>query len=350
MRFVFAAATLFLALLSVTANAASLSVRLVPLSTSIVGNSDIVVRVEISNPSPAGVTVPVWQVPSEDLPRRVLDVRAADGTPARYVGPLIKWSPEALKRGVTFPAHSSRTFTIELSSLYEIGNGKYRIDYVQDDASNQGGGEKSAMVLSSAAPVFIQVRERSLQKSASPAPLPRVAGPSLTTYRCSTGQSNQVATAVNYALGYAQRAKDYFASKGNYSAAGNRYTTWFGTTDSERWGRVQTNFVNIYNSFKSQPVGVDCSCKEKDVYAYVYPNQPYLIYVCRAFWPASAYGSDSKAGTLIHEMSHFTVVAGTNDYAYGQSAAKRLAIRNPSKAIANADNHEYFAENTPPLN
>jgi peptidyl-Lys metalloendopeptidase len=49
-------------------------------------------------------------------------------------------------------------------------------------------------------------------------------------------------------------------------------------------------------------------------------------------------------------MSHFTVVAGTNDNAYGQSAAKSLAISNPTKALNNADSHEYFAENTPAQN
>ena len=54
-------------------------------------------------------------------------------------------------------------------------------------------------------------------------------------------------------------------------------------------------------------------------------------------------------GTLVHEMSHFTVVAGTDDWAYGQSAAAALAVSNPARAIENADSHEYFAENTPPL-
>jgi peptidyl-Lys metalloendopeptidase len=95
-------------------------------------------------------------------------------------------------------------------------------------------------------------------------------------------------------------------------------------------------------------VNFDCGCK-KPYYAYVYPNQPYNIYLCRVFWTAPLTGTDSKAGTLIHEMSHFTVVASTDDYVYGQSGAKSLAISNPSQAIDNADNHEYFAENTPAL-
>jgi peptidyl-Lys metalloendopeptidase len=48
-------------------------------------------------------------------------------------------------------------------------------------------------------------------------------------------------------------------------------------------------------------------------------------------------------------MSHFNVVASTNDWAYGQSAAASLAISNPTKAIDNADSHEYFSENNPAL-
>ena len=71
------------------------------------------------------------------------------------------------------------------------------------------------------------------------------------------------------------------------------------------------------------------------------------MYLCNAFWSAPSLGIDSKAGTLVHEMSHFTVVAGTSDYAYGTSACQRLASTNPKKAVNNADSHEYFAENTP---
>jgi peptidyl-Lys metalloendopeptidase len=49
-------------------------------------------------------------------------------------------------------------------------------------------------------------------------------------------------------------------------------------------------------------------------------------------------------------MSHFTVNGGTSDYAYGHTAAKSLAKKTPNKAVQNADNHEYFSENTPALN
>ena len=49
-------------------------------------------------------------------------------------------------------------------------------------------------------------------------------------------------------------------------------------------------------------------------------------------------------------MSHFDVVAGTDDVVYGQAGAKSLAISDPASAITNADSHEYFAENNPSQN
>jgi peptidyl-Lys metalloendopeptidase len=46
-------------------------------------------------------------------------------------------------------------------------------------------------------------------------------------------------------------------------------------------------------------------------------------------------------------QSHFTVVSGTDDNAYGQALARVLAINNVDLALNNADSFEYFAENDP---
>ncbi len=128
-----------------------------------------------------------------------------------------------------------------------------------------------------------------------------------------------------------------------------RYKTWFGSYTSSRWGTVSNNFNKINSALNNQPLQFDCGCTDS-YYAYVYPNQPYKIYLCNAFWSAANTGTDSKAGTIVHETSHFTVVADTDDIAYGQSAAKSLALSNPAQAVKNADSHEYFAENTPAQN
>ena len=68
------------------------------------------------------------------------------------------------------------------------------------------------------------------------------------------------------------------------------------------------------------------------------------------FWNASLTGTDSRAGTIIHELSHFNVVAGTDDNEYGQVKCRELARTDLLEAIANADSHEYITENNPQLN
>jgi hypothetical protein len=133
-----------------------------------------------------------------------------------------------------------------------------------------------------------------------------------------------------------------------WSSVGARYTTWFGAPNSGRFNTVKSHFEAIEDAFESAPTVVNCDCDEP-YYAYVFADQPYEIYVCDAFWSAPTSGTDSKAGTLVHEMSHFTVVAATRDHEYGQNACRSLAISSPQQAVMNADSHEYFAENTPPL-
>ena len=159
-------------------------------------------------------------------------------------------------------------------------------------------------------------------------------------------QKNALPNALSQALSYATNGYNYL----NAGTAGARYTTWFGTYDSSRYSTVKSHFANIKSALGTQPIAFDCSCTESGTYAYVYPTQPYKIYVCGAFWSAPNAGTDSRGGTIVHETSHFDVVANTDDLAYGQTAAKSLARKSPTKAIRNADSHEYFGENTPAQN
>ena len=50
-------------------------------------------------------------------------------------------------------------------------------------------------------------------------------------------------------------------------------------------------------------------CGGDGVFAYVYPTRPFQIFLCGAFWNAGMTGTDSKPGTIIHELSHFDVLA-----------------------------------------
>jgi peptidyl-Lys metalloendopeptidase len=162
--------------------------------------------------------------------------------------------------------------------------------------------------------------------------------------RCTTSQQADITSAVSAALSMASDGDAYMAR----GTMGTRYAKWFGAVDSGRVATVKSHFAALKDAFATKPITVDCGCK-KTYYAYVYPTQPYTIYVCKAFWSAPMTGTDSKGGTLVHEMSHFNVVASTDDWVYGQSGAASLAISDPNKAIDNADSHEYFGENTPAL-
>ena len=130
--------------------------------------------------------------------------------------------------------------------------------------------------------------------------------------------------------------------------ATQRYTTWFGSYSSAGWSQVKGHYVNIKDALDNKSIVYDCSCK-KSYYAYVYPTQPYKVYLCRAFWNAPLTGTDSKGGTIVHELSHFNVIAGTDDFAYGQTAAKQLALTNPAQARMNADSQRHALCHRPRL-
>ena len=168
----------------------------------------------------------------------------------------------------------------------------------------------------------------------------------MTFASCDATQSATALDAVNQARAYSENSKDYLAG----GTVGPRYTTWFGAYSSQRYATALDHFQAIDAAMDQNngEITINCGCNQ-NYYAYVYPTRPYEIFVCRAFWSAPTAGTDSKGGTLIHEMSHFNVVAGTDDVVYGQSGAKSLAANDPSGALNNADNHEYFAENTPAL-
>jgi len=84
---------------------------------------------------------------------------------------------------------------------------------------------------------------------------------------------------------------------------------------------------------------------EEDCFAYVYPNDStHTVYIGDDFGPAPNTGTNSKAGTVIHEASHFNDVVGTDDHTYGTTKTQNLASSSPSTAQDNADNFEYYME------
>jgi peptidyl-Lys metalloendopeptidase len=161
---------------------------------------------------------------------------------------------------------------------------------------------------------------------------------------CTNSQEGDILTSTYIASLYAADAEKYLTL---HTQGSDRYTTWFGEYDSTNHDNVLTHYTNI-RSTDVKTYTYDCNCEESgDVFAYVYPDQFGHIYLCNQYMLAEFQGTDSKAGTIIHESSHFTRNAGTKDLAYGQTRAQALAQTNATAATNNADSHEYFAENTP---
>ncbi|KIM38232.1 hypothetical protein M413DRAFT_76264 [Hebeloma cylindrosporum] len=166
---------------------------------------------------------------------------------------------------------------------------------------------------------------------------------------CTSFQERLIVSAALAAQKYTYSALNYASA---HASATPRYTTWFGAYKVDRYKTVLSHYTNI-NSHDFLSYEFDCTCTEVDTYAYVYPDQFGVIYLCRAFWNAPMTGTDSKAslfaGTLVHESSHFTQNGGAQDHEYGQLACELLSRINPTEAVDNASSHEYFAENNPAL-
>ncbi len=292
----------------------------------------VVVQLTVANSGKGGQSLLDWQAPEVDLDDALFAV-TRDGKAVDYAGPVVKRGASDKGNSLRLDGGARLVREIDLTDAYDFGEtGDYEIQY------------RTADFVSNAVAVRVVGRARSEKPLVRDLSLtPQITSSVAFSGRCSATQQATILNAVGEASSYAGGATAYL--NGSPSAT-LRYTTWFGAFATTGWSTAGRNFTAIKDAFDNKPLTVDCGCK-KSYYAYVYPAKPYVIYVCRAFWSAPLTGTDSKAGTLIHEMSHFYAVASTNDWAYGQTAAKNLALTDPAKALDNADSHEYFAENTP---
>jgi peptidyl-Lys metalloendopeptidase len=350
-----------------------LSITLSSDSANLKGTDDVAVNVRVTNYSAEAMYVPKRFLPSDLATAGVFTV-TRDGQPVPYLGVLVKRGALTGADFVKIAAGASLDFQVELSSLYDLSaTGVYSIRYdvksvetmrgravattlAADRAATQGQTQSLDLASNTIAQTIAGDPAAEARRSTAAAAIERArdATPafaaSVSFVGCSNTRANQIRTALTSAESYASNSLNYLTA----GTRGARYTSWFGTYTSSRYSTVRSHYTSISSALGTKPLVFDCStCPGSDLadaYAYVYSNQPYRVYLCNAFWAAPNAGTDSRAGTIIHEVSHFTVVAGTGDYAYGQSAARRLATSNPSRAVQNADSHEYFAENTPSQN
>lgn len=339
-----------------------LSVELQPARTSLNANDDIEFTLQITNNGRRSVRLLKWDIPGETDEASFFSVNR-DGRDVLYIGKHYKRGAPTARDYLVLKAGETLSRKVELSTQFDFTvTGSYNIQYTphhflpidrESLAASKAGAEQVAGIgTSPSVTIWVQAASESLiEKQLSEKVQTGVITAQSVSYssNCSSSRRSSIASAVSAANTMATNAKSYLQNTATSSrSSSQRYKTWFGSYTSSRWSTATSHFVKIDDALDTKPLVFDCGCTDS-AYAYVYPTQPYKVYLCSAFWSAPMSGTDSKGGTIVHELSHFNVVAATDDHAYGQTAAKKLASTNPTKALDNADNHEYFAENTPSL-
>ena len=302
------------------------------------------ILVTLKNNSQNSVKILKWNTPLEkNINANIFTIRGQKNE-ITYIGRHVKKVQPTQKDFTLFEAGEERQIWVDLPLYYNmIQEGNYTISYnspfiiLKDNDKHKlirkEFYKKSPLTISFI-PSVKKVIERKIDAN---------------FVGCSQDNINTLNKSHIEAIKIAKKASDAMNSASQNTTA-PRYTTWFGDATSSRQSKVTSHFEKIYNALDTKQLKFDCStCNEDGVYGYVYTNQPYQVYLCGAFWSANINGTDSQAGTLIHELSHFIIIAGTDDHVYGQYDAKNLAKTNPDSAVDNADNHEYFAEDTPHL-
>lgn len=137
------------------------------------------------------------------------------------------------------------------------------------------------------------------------------------------------------------------------------YERWFGNYNAKSAEHVRRNLKAIVKTLRTQSVTAHCRNLGEDLcdgetYAFVDKDRPYKINLCPNFFEMETMkqltletatdGNGTRAGTLVHEISHFAVVADTRDICYSRRDCSDMALFEPQESLINADSYQYFVE------
>ena len=319
------------------------------------GSEKLSVRFTLHNDTLETLRVLVWHTPLEGFSNDLFSVER-DGEPVPYTGRLVKWGTPTEADYVEIRSGDFVSTTFDPSAVYDMSEpGHYTIRYREEILELEAlhGHGRHAPPVQGAPGIRIEsvevgtnellVQMHAYRKGAKGGGgNPQTQPP--TFVACTNERQATLLEALLTAARMSAESRAYLQNlPEGQRPTDARYDEWFGTYSSTNYSTVTTNFVAIESAFTAQRVSFHCDC-ESSSFAFVYPTRPYEIHLCKAFWNAAMTGTDSKGGTLVHEMSHFDVVSNTDDVVYGQTACRGLAETQPQNAIRNADSHEYFAE------
>jgi peptidyl-Lys metalloendopeptidase len=352
---------MFLVLLLATSCLAGLEIGLNAQDQAFVG-------VSFTNTYPTAVTMLKWNTPFDDMHTlfcgNMFTVLDNTGSVMRFDGALLKRFPTANDFVVIQPGQTIHT-AVNIAEGYQLPQaGEYQVLLTTTITLSMQALDLQTINTEVLATQFQSIDVKSglaliRVSHATPrrpweVPFEPVAM-AISLKNCNNAtRANEVNQAYNYAVAESSSATSCLNGMSSCTSGScSRYPTWFGACSSNNLQTVKNTYVAISNAW-NKGAYADCTPPNcpANTYAYVYASDTtHTIYLCSAFWTAGkvqcagANNFDLQAGTLNHEMSHFSDVAGTADHQYGTTAAKALANSDPNRAIKNADNVEYFAEN-----
>lgn len=179
-----------------------------------------------------------------------------------------------------------------------------------------------------------------------------LAGPAAAFDACTKTERGQFLAAVDRAERLALTATTAIGPNPTFDR-------WFGPYNRKNGEIVRGNLKSMVKSLRSGEVAAACKNNGQglcagDVFAFVNLDDPYVVHLCDNFFQMDTMklltaesitaGNGTRAGTIIHELSHFESVAGTEDLCYSREECSTMARRAPRDALINADSYQYFVE------
>jgi peptidyl-Lys metalloendopeptidase len=330
------------------------------ISEEVARGLPVSVQFTLANRTDEELLVLDWFTPLEGVAGDIFRVER-DGEPVAYRGILVKRGIPHPDEYVSIAPGESVSAEVDLAESYDLSApGSYTIEFLSPAVSHVVSKEApKAKRLRELAPEEIPSRPVTVrivdsgEGAEEPVPPPLSADDSAAAEEakkisyddCTTSQQDTVKSADVAATFKSPVVYHYYEQ---LSVANRQtdalYKKWFGAYDEDRYAKVLSNWQKIQNCFLNGDITYNCQgplCQPSYI-AYVFAVPPLEVFLCQQFWNMPEEGTDTKYGTLIHEFSH--ECAGTKDHTYGYTNCQNLATNDPDKAIENADNYQFFAE------
>lgn len=137
------------------------------------------------------------------------------------------------------------------------------------------------------------------------------------------------------------------------------FERWFGAYSAKNGERVRRVLKGIVKGLKADDGIATCLNNGQDLcggdtYAFVSKSDPYNVSFCPSFFEMDTMkdltaenlrdGVGTRAGTIVHEFSHFSIVGDTEDLCYARDVCSDMAQTSSEDAIHNADSYQFFVE------